>query len=239
MRYTRALLVSAEEYLRTTDAAYEECSKGIANLDRIIVGVPSSLASVTRTYLLPILYAYWERFFVTSFSEFLRCLALAQIPLGRLNPSLAKQSLRGTISESLKNLKIRNIEELPAIGDVRETKRYFRRIHAQIDSPAQFNDPSTWIDTSNNVRFEVLDRNCKNLGLNVDDIRDLLLSSNLVLYTGLRELVDARNEIAHGSAFTGREQETWETQKNFTLSLMNAVQFALHSALKDERKILR
>jgi len=230
---------NAEDFLKNTDMAYSECETGIANLDRIVVSVNSAQSSMARGYLLPIIYAYWERFFKIVFSEFLVCFEKNNILLKNANEIIAKFRLKKELLDCLKNRNTSRLHDLPKKHDIKDLSNIFRELALFFDEPIKFQDPSTWIETESNVRFEVLEANCKNLGINLDEIKNLLIESKIILYPALKDLVDARNRIAHGQTFEEIKSQEWESIKSFVLSLMTALQLNLYEFLNDKTKVLK
>ena len=239
MSYAVALKKSANEFLGTTNAAYDECAFGIGTLDKIIVAVPSALAPATRTNLLPILYAYWERFFRLAFSEFVRCVSLAQIPLSKVNSNLAKFRLKQEFRTFLASAKVSHLSELAVSLDIDETRRRIGGLHLCIDAPLTFDRPTDCIVTASNVKYSVLEENCRNLGVDLGAVRALLQDSNVILFVALNDLVDSRNRIAHGDTLPPMDNESWERSRSFTLQLMNAVQLVLYEIVGSQEKLLR
>ena len=112
-------------FLNNTDAAYDECAAGIANLDKIIVSVSSGYSSMTRGYLLPIIYAYWERFFRIVFSEYLRCVELSSIDLNSIHPQLAQLRLKKEINDALRKHGIKQVQETASLLSIETAKTFF------------------------------------------------------------------------------------------------------------------
>jgi hypothetical protein len=90
--------------------------------------------------------------------------------------------------------------------------------------------------TESNVRFEVLQKNCENIGLSVTLIKNAIHHSK-GLFQALKDLVDKRNSIAHGQKFEPVSQPEWDTARSFVLDLMNVLQDELHEHLKDATKV--
>lgn len=228
----------AEEFLRSSDGTYDECARGIGTLDRVIVSVASSLAPQTRAALLPTLYAYWERFFRTVFSEYVRCVGTTTIPAERFCETMLKFRLKGEVSAALKARKASTTNELVARITTQETRAHFRQLHDLFASPLSFANPTEWVRTGSNVSYYVLEENCTNLGLSVEDIKRHLEPAR-VLFRELNEFVDNRNAIAHGENIGPVTGDAWEEQRTFVLQLMNAVQLALYDSMRDPQKVLR
>lgn len=236
---TTASSPSAEEFLRTTDVIYEECASGLATLDRIIVSVSSSLTEQTRSYLVPLVYAYWERFFKLTFAEFLRCVTLRNITALQVNNSLAQFLLKAKLNDALKESRIGRIQELAGKENLQEAKRHYDNMYSWFNSPLQFTSPANFVETESNVKYDVLDGNCKNFGIDIQGIKDLTEKAGQLIFVQLNELVNFRNQIAHGEVFHPISSEKWRKFKEFVLDLMNAIQIHLYETLKDDTRILR
>jgi hypothetical protein len=231
------LELNADNFLKNTDVAYAECAAGLANLDRIVVCVCSSYSSMTRGYLLPMIYAYWERFFKVVFSEFLVCIEANNVPFKNVNTDIAKFKIKKELSISLKNKNVGHLQELPNNCEIAELLEFFSGYALFFEKPISFADPSDWISTESNVQFAVLEKNCKNLGLDISQIKKTLKESSIELYSNLKELVDARNRIAHGQSFEEVNSSKWELMKGFVLELMTTLQMHLYDFLKDKSKV--
>jgi RiboL-PSP-HEPN len=228
-----AIEQAATEFLRATDQTYQECAGGIAQLDRLIVNVSSSMADHARVYLLPCLYAYWERYYRILFGEFLRCVSLIGIHPADGNTELVRNHIFRGLKRLLKNQGVKALEELPHHCDVLNTRAFLSGLVEWVDTPISFADPDEWVITTPNIKFEVLQEMCRVLGLNILELKQKLDERKLSIYQGLQELVLERNRIAHGESFEIVSQETWERLKNFLLDLMNALQFFLYEALQN------
>lgn len=229
----------ADDFLRSTDTVYTECERGVSTLDRVIVSVAESLAPMTRAALLPTLYAYWERFFRVVFSEYVRCVGATSIPAERFCEALLKFRLKGEVSALLKTLKVTHANELVARSTPDQTRDLFKRLHEFFGLPLAFSNPTDWINTESNVAYHVLEKNCANLGLSVEDIKGHLAPINVHIYGKLNQFVDNRNAIAHGENIGPLSQDAWEEQRTFVLQLMNAVQLALYESMREPQKVLR
>ena len=227
MAKTNAFEESSEAFLNNSDQAYDECADGIANLDKIIVSVGSRFSSMTRGYLLPIIYAYWERFFRIVFAEYLRCVELISMHLNQLHPQLAQFKLRRDLNDILKRNSVKQLQDIATSLGIDGAKIFCENLAAVFNTPITFTDPTNWVETESNVNFFVLETNCKNLGIDIEAIKKRLQESQITLFSALKQLVDARNQISHGETFRDMNQEEWEIIKNFTLTVMTAVQLEL------------
>lgn len=225
----------AERFLNNTDPAYEECASGIAGLDKIIVNVSSRFSSTARGYLLPIVYAYWERFFRIVFSEYLHCIELSGINLISIHPQMARFRLRKELNSLLNSHRIKQIHEVASILNIEDAEKFFENLRVLFRNPVTFSDPTTWIETESNVNFNVLNDNCNNLGIDIEAIKKRLEESGIALFPVLKELVDARNQISHGQTFNKIDPKKWENLRNYILSIMTAVQLELFEMLRDGR----
>lgn len=221
-------------FLNNTDAAYDECASGIANLDKIIVSVSSGSSSMTRGYLLPIIYAYWERFFRIVFSEYLRCVELSSIDLNSIHPQLAQLRLKREINDTLRKHGIKQLHETSSLS-IETAKTFFDNLAVVFQSPVTFNDPSNLVEIESNVNFTVLQKNCKNMGIDIETVKTQLEGSAITLFTVLKDLVDVRNQISHGDTFRTISNNEWESLKNSILSVMTALQLELYETLRHGR----
>lgn len=229
----------AEEFLTTTNTSYDECAKGIAALDRIIVASPSHLTGITRMSLIPALYAYWERFFRICFSEYLRCVSLKQIPLNCINEDLAKLRVRQEVCERLMQCNHKTLLDrldkngiLDAYEHASNLKSITSDLHLLFSVPTTFIEPANWVITDSNVRFKVIKKNCESFGVKIENLKKEL--NYYPLYPELEKLVDTRNDIAHGAAIEAVDCDKWERFRSFTLDLMNALQLTLFHDLENE-----
>ena len=69
------------------------------------MSVSASLSDITRAYLIPMLYAYWERFFRISFSEYLRVLSNVSTNFSDCHVPIALMRVRRELSAFAKKLK--------------------------------------------------------------------------------------------------------------------------------------
>lgn len=239
MMHTPDLERVADEFLCLSDATYTECEKGVSTLDRIIVSVTEALAPVTRSALLPTLYAYWERFFRVVFSDYVRCLGAAAIPAERFCEAILKFRLKGEVNETCKVFKASHTTELVSKITSDEARAQFKRLHDFFSLPLAFTDPTEWINTESNVTYRVLQKNCANLGLDIEEIKAHFAVANIHIFGKLNDFVGNRNAIAHGENIGPLSRESWEEQRTFVLQLMNALQITLYEALRNPAKVLR
>jgi hypothetical protein len=224
--------IAGSEFLTTSDHSYDECLRGISELDRIIVGVPSILADRTRMYLLPSLYAYWERFFRTVFAEYLRCIGLIGIPLTYAKTKVAKTRSTRELANFASAFNISIFNQLAQTYSCAELKAVFETIQNYLNSNLDFPDPTKWVEADSNVKFKVLEKNCQRYGPNIEEIKNSF-SPAISLFQELNSLVDARNAIAHGSNFAPLSSTEWESKKNLVIKLMQVLQMQLHLSLID------
>jgi hypothetical protein len=235
--YSAAVASAANEFLDNTNKAYDECSYGIAELDRIIVSVSASRADAARAYLIPMLYAYWERFFRIAFSEYLRVLSNVTANLADCHVPIALIRVRRELSAFGKEAKAGRIHDLTDSYSFAELAKLFEEFSSWLKSTLSFRDPEKWVATGGNVQFAVLEKNCENIGLAVDQLKRSITRSKS-LFQELKDLVDRRNAVAHGEKFEPVSSSKWEDSKSFVLEIMNAVQLELHQHLQDPAKAL-
>ncbi len=232
---------AADAFLESTERFYDECAAGISHLDRIIVACPASLVDTARTALVPTLYAYWERYFRLTFTEFLRCVALASPLVDDVNAALSRAIIRFELNRqkwfehvkcynNLENMKAAEIAAMLVSTGTIATQAL-----SLCSGPLSLVEPEKLISTDSNVRFEVIEKNCKLFGLDVNRLRQLALAAELDLYPTLKALVDTRNDIAHGTAIHPMSTSKWEELREFTIGLMECLQTFLAEALSEER----
>lgn len=225
---------SATLFLDSTNQVYFECEKGIENLDKIIISTSSRYSGLAKSYLFPILYAYWERFFKLVFSEFYRCYSLKKIGLTSTHPKMAALRLKRELSSHLKLHSISQIQEIASHVNVPKAKSFFDYLNTFCDLPVSFNEPDQWVDTESNVNFYVVRKNCENIGVDIEKIKSDLEESGIILATTLKKLVDARNDIAHGTTFKLITSSEWNEIKSSLFSIMTALQLELYEKLSSE-----
>jgi hypothetical protein len=227
----------SKRFLENSDSIYTECAHGIHNLDKIIVSVASGLSDQTRSYLVPILYAYWERFFTLMFTEFFSCLTVSGLKPTEFNEKIFRFRVRREMMKFSEDNKIKEFHEI-ANSPLNEIPVFFTKHSEWLEAPIQFIDPVGYVNTESNVGYKVLEKNCKRLGLEITPLSKSLADSKYILFKGLTELLDARNSIAHGEAFKPMDAAEWEELKGFVLCLMNCLQMELYSFMGDETKLL-
>jgi hypothetical protein len=234
-----SITVLVDEFLSSTNQTYDECSKGISDLDRIIVASPTLLTAQCRMALVPALYAYWERFFRLALSEYVRCIHMAEVPLENLSEPLARlvlgREVRERIDVRLSEALHRTIREEGASGFAARAQGLLQTASALCSlatGVAIFPSPETWIDTDSNVSFKMVEKNCERLGLNLARLRGKFEQSQVSLYSALKDLVDTRNGIAHGESLSAMGAHNWNTLKESALLAMNALQEELRESLE-------
>ncbi len=226
------LAAIADEFLHTSDHAFDECREGISGLDRIIIATPALLVDRARGYFVALLYAYRERFFRVSFGEYLRCFSLAGIKFEHGEERLLKYRLCRQLAAFSKQHGITMLHELPQRSSPSSVKAAIQALRDGLDAPLAFNNPAEWVETEANVKFTVLETNCKRFCVDIDAIKDSF-TNGTSLFESLNNLVKDRNDIAHGAVFTPYTQNEWETKRNFVLKLMQVVQTELYRSLSE------
>jgi hypothetical protein len=153
MHDATAIERAATEFLSTTDQTYQECAGGIAQLDRLVVNVSSSMADHARVYLLPCLYAYWERYYRILFGEFLRCVSLIGIRPANGNTELVRNHMFRGLRRRLQMQGVKALEEAAHRCDVPSTRSFLSDLVLWVDTPISFSDPEEWVITTPNIRL--------------------------------------------------------------------------------------
>ena len=236
MSVQERLELAAREFLASTDTTYDECAKGVFTLDRIIIGTPTILVAEARGYFVPILYAYWERFFRISFGEYLRCITVSKLHVDELKLKIAILRIGRELAEISDRHKFKQIHELCHNRSVAEIKLLLRQLLTTMESPIEFSPLYKWVRTYSNVEYTTLEENCARFGIDVNTLKANFDVKSL--YASLKDLVDTRNDIAHGSEFKTLTADEWEETKNFVLKIMQVVQFELYESLRDQTKML-
>jgi RiboL-PSP-HEPN len=232
----------ADDFLASTNPIFDECLRGVTTLSNIVVSVKDSLVGEARAALVPALYAYWERFFRLTFGEFLRCVSVAGISAAALSDPLVRFRIRREFLRLdtshrtilLESLDRRGPSQAQALLHAIATD--LQSIESLFNQPVAFPDPDSWIETDSNVRYEVLEKICSRLGVDPEDLKSLL--GKYVLYPALKELVDMRNDIAHGTVIAPLDAAKWNALQEFVSVLMNAVQLFLYEALANDRHLV-
>lgn len=237
-------MTCADTFLSATNAIYDECQQGISTLNRIVVATPAALSGDARTALIPALYAYWERFFKMTFSEYLRSVTLEGLTVAQASTTLVRLRIRRAAVDFERHAQGRLVPAVnnDVLGAARielgDLLRAIGALDALYSTPLTFADPDEWIDTDSNVRFKVLERNCRRLGLETEPLTELLAKSGLQLYTKLEDLVDTRNKIGHGAVIHPTDAARWNDLQDFVSHLMNAVQLVLHENLEQDKHLV-
>jgi HEPN superfamily RiboL-PSP-like protein len=229
----------SNDFLISSDLVFDECVDGLKNLDRIVVDVNSSLAPLTRGYLIPIIYAYWEKFFRTVFLEYLRCIEIVQIDLEEVNPDVISLRFRKELRKTALDKKIPELHEIANKLNLEEMKNLIERLTSQLSQPLSFPDNIDWVGTESNVSAKVLSKTCDRLKVDFEKIKEDLENQKFYIFKSLKDLVDARNSIAHGEGFQFINADEWNEHKTFVKELMMALQFTLFEHLSENQTILQ
>ncbi len=229
----------SDEFISSTEEIWETCVSGLKNLDRIVVDVNSALADMTRGYLVPMLYAYWERFFRLSFSEYIRCLEKAKIDLDDIKPDLISMTFRKELLRKAKNHKIKRLETLADAFALQELRLQVGRFCGALHHHLSFSQGIDWVETESNVGFKVLEKTCKRWLVDLEEIKDELAGKGITLRSKLIELINTRNSIAHGEEFRSINSDDWSDLRMFVQDLMSALQFTLYRQLEDRHSVLK
>lgn len=157
---------------------------------------------------IPILYAHWEGFVKTSCEIFLNFVSNRNLKYSQLKPQFIAIALGGKLG-------------------VAETKKIEKRTESikfiidNLNNPINFNAKGN-IDTKSNLRFDVFKDICYTLCLNI--------SSFEYKHANIDDLVDNRNNIAHGNYI----KITYKMFTDFyddTIELLNLVQTELQNSV--------
>lgn len=107
-----------------------------------------------------------------------------------------------------------------------------------MDAPVTFHSPAEWVETEANVKFDVLEANCKRFCIDIGAIKESF-AEGTSLFESLNTLVKDRNDIAHGAVFTAYTQTEWESKKNFVVKLMQVLQTELYRSLCEGTAVAR
>jgi hypothetical protein len=194
------------------------------------------LTAEARGYFVPILYAYWERFFRIAFSEFLRCIAITKFHVDEIRLKLAVLRIGRELADISHKHKFKQLHELCQNRSMAEVKSLLRQLLVTVESPVEFSPLYQWVKTYSNVEYSTLEDNCIRLGIDVNSLKANFDAKSL--HASLKDLVDTRNDIAHGSEFKALTSNEWEETRNFVLKVMQVVQLELYESLKDQAKML-
>ncbi len=229
----------SDEFLTNTTILYEDCVDGLKSLDRIVVDVTSNLTSMTRSYLVPIVYAYWERFFKSVFSEFFRCIEKAKIDLTDIDPDIISLRLRKELKKIANEQKISELHILADKFEISDLRCKINTFSSSLTQPLSFPQDIDWVETESNVSFNVLKKMCDRWKINISSIKRDLKEKNMDIFPLLKELLDIRNAVTHGENFRDVGPEDWDRLKTFVKELMSVLQLALYAHLKEHHTVLK
>ncbi len=126
--------------------------------------------------LIPMIYAHWEGFIVSSIKKYFECLNSYNFSIEDMDINYIATALE----EKLENIvKSQNFDK---------RKKHLRILLSCLNNKVKFNNKK--IDTKSNLNFDVLMIICEKLKFNKKRFKDYELDLN--------ELVNIRNAIAHG-----------------------------------------
>lgn len=235
-------MTAADQFLLDTDPTYSECTTGIRVLDQIIVSTPTTLVGRARASLVPALYAYWERFFRVVMGEFLRAVSLARVPVASANVQLVKHRIKAELRERIDpQLYARMMSDIDARAEfgAADAAAVLQAAGTALDlictGELAFADPDDYVVTDSNVRYEVVEKNFRAFGIEIEGLRRSVEAHGFRAYPDLKDLVDTRNQIAHGQTIAELSSDTWNKLRDFTLTMMFVLQEALHDAIASLR----
>jgi len=158
--------------------------------------------------LIPMIYAHWEGFIVSSIKKYFECLNTYNFSIKDMDINYITTALE----EKLENIiKSQNFDK---------RKKHLRILLSCLNTKIRFNNKK--IDTKSNLNFEVLMIICEKLKFDKNRFKDYKLDLN--------ELVNIRNAIAHGDtpAFEFKEYEEIEKYivliENLMLDFINEIE---------------
>lgn len=233
-------MTAAANFLAASNSIYDECQTGITKLSKILVSVHSSIADDARTALVPALYAYWERYFRLVFAEYLRAVESDGLQFAQATEDLRRCRIRRevlSLDQSHRLLLLGLIDKqgsTVARGTLQAIVGQLQQIDALYGSSLAFPDAVDWIVTESNVRYEVVEKHCRMFGIDPAKLKQCVHEGGFDLYPFLKDLVDNRNDIAHGGSVKPTAANDWNRFREFVLSLMNAVQLVLYESLQSD-----
>lgn len=223
----------SDEFLLSSNRAYDECAFGIRRLDQMIVSVSSPLAGDARTALTPILYAYWERFFRVVVGDFFRIVSGLRLNVLELNVSLATEWMKFRCTEFHAAYGIKHLAELAPRYGIQTAVQLIEALGRDFLHPPVF-EPTKWVDTENNVSFHVVARNLNRIGADIAAFTRHFPKTGQSIFQMLKDLVDSRNRIAHGEELGVTSADEWNSLRETALFAMNALQMTLLDHLESE-----
>jgi hypothetical protein len=168
---------SFDDLTRLIDEDYSWRRKELKIVKDQIPNTNSPLQSATLRFAVPILYAHWEGFAKKSCELYLEFVSNKYLKHSELKPQFIALSM----SKKLGNLEMKNIEE--------KTKTVEFLLN-EVDKNSNIPTKNV-IQTKSNLRYEVFEEMIFLLNLEVSKFHNFKSLIN--------DLVDARNNIAHGN----------------------------------------
>ena len=166
----------------------------------------------------------------------MRCITISQFHVDELTLKIAILRIGRELADISAQHNITQLHELCQNRSVIEIKRLLQRLLTTFESPVDFSPLHKWVRTYSNVAYNTLEDNCLRFGIDLNALKGEFAQKSL--HASLKDLVDMRNDIAHGSQFKPLTASDWEGTKTFVLKIMQVVQFELYESLKDETKVL-
>jgi len=162
---------------------------------------------------IPMIYAHWEGFVVSSLRKVNRYLNSLEYKYSDFNINL----LTNAYEENIKNLE-------NSLGYDKRVK-HLNIIFENLTNSVTF---STKIDVKSNLRFKVLQDICLKFNLNIDSFKSY--------QRDLENLLKIRNSIAHGeSSYVFTEYRDIEKFATLLSDLMNILHIEIDEFFKDEK----
>jgi hypothetical protein len=183
-----------------------------------------------RRVLILLLYAHFEGFSRFALTLYVNTINSIGITCGEANSAIAAASLANLFRE-LRDPQHKSEEFRRDLPDDTRLHR-FARDREFIERIVDFtirpvNIPDYVVDTESNLNPVVLRKNLYRLGLPYDLFKD---------FDGqVHQLLNYRNQIAHGERQSGIERQTYESLRDATFTIMDEITREIIRALQEKR----
>ncbi|MFP9116966.1 MAE_28990/MAE_18760 family HEPN-like nuclease [Flavobacterium sp. RNTU_13] len=198
---------SLNELIRLIDDDYAWRRKELKIIQNQIPSTPSPKQNAALRFAVPILYAHWEGFVKKACELYLEFVAAKHLKNDELQPQFIALSM----SKKLGNLEIKNLEEKSKTVEflLNEMNKNSNILTKNV------------IQTKSNLRYNVLEEILFVIGI---DQSKFLHKSSLI-----NDLVDARNNIAHGN-YLRVEFDTYGIMHDDTQTMMELLKTEIENA---------
>jgi hypothetical protein len=189
---------SFDDLTRLIDEDYSWRRKELKIVKDQIPSTNSPLQSATLRFAVPILYAHWEGFAKKACELYLEFVSNKYLKHNELKPQFIALSM----SKKLGNLEMKNIEE-----KTKTVEFLLNEISKNSNIPTK-----NVIQTKSNLRYEVFEEMIFLLNLDINKFHNFKSLIN--------DLVDARNNIAHGNY----QRVPLSTYENMHIDIQNLME---------------